>query len=311
MASLLRARKDKCAVDLKRLSYFLTAVEELAFRRAAVRLGVGLPGFSRQIAALEDELGVQLFERRSTGVRLTEVGRTFLVDARRIVGAVERARQSVEAVAFGTDGRLRLGICEDATTPVLAEILSAYRDRFPAVALELFEMPSAAQAAALRRSEIDAGILLPPVHDEGLQIDELWREPWAVAIPSDHPLAAVDSISIADVAQFDIIAAHPEFGSGCHGQVRRLFTSARIEPHIIMQVFHRQTMLMLVQSGAGITIVPGSFIGVAVDGIEFCLLSANGSEMVVALAFPGGDISGLVAQFMRVAIDVTAINDRL
>ena len=79
-------------------------------------IGVGQPVVSRQIAALEDELGVSLFERKSTGARLTEAGRMFVADARRIVADVDRAREAVMSVAHGTACRLRLAICEDATT---------------------------------------------------------------------------------------------------------------------------------------------------------------------------------------------------
>ena len=76
-------------MDLHRLRIFLAAADELSFRRAAVVVGVGQPAVSRQVAALEDELGVTLFERRSTGACLTEAGRVFLADARRII-AVRR-----------------------------------------------------------------------------------------------------------------------------------------------------------------------------------------------------------------------------
>lgn len=288
-------------LKLQDLMCFITVAGAAGIRRAASQLGVQQSVVSRRILDLEDELGVSLFERRSTGVRLTQVGRAFLVDAQRIVADVERARRSLEKVALGTAGRLRLATCEDATTALLAKILAAHRRQFPAVALELFEMPSAAQASALRRGDIDAGILLPPVHDDGLQIDEVWREPWAIAVPSGHALAAAESITIADVAQFGIIIAHPELGPGCYDQSRRLFTSAGLEPRVVVHAFHRQTTLMLVQSGAGVTIVPGSFIGFVVDGIEFRPLLTDSAKMVVSAAFPEGDISGLVAQFLRVA----------
>src|SRR3546814_5853791 len=96
--------------------WFCVATEEYAVRRARERVGFDEPNVSIRFAALESELGVQLFERISGGVRLTEVGRTFLVDARRIISDLERAQSSIKAVAFGTDGRLRLGICEDAAT---------------------------------------------------------------------------------------------------------------------------------------------------------------------------------------------------
>ena len=154
-------------MDLHRLRIFLAAADELSFRQAAVLMGVGQPVVSRQVAALEDELGVTLFERRSTGARLTEAGRVFLWDARRIVADVGRAREAVACVAHGTAGRLRLAICEDATAPTFASILTTFRKHCPTTDLDLFELPSAMQPAAIRRGEIDVGLLLPPVQDQG------------------------------------------------------------------------------------------------------------------------------------------------
>ena len=288
-------------MDLHRLRYFLATADELSFRRAADRIGVNQSAVSRQIAALEDELGVTLFERRSTGARLTEVGRVFLLDARRIVSDIERARETIAAVAFGTEGRLRLAICEDATTPTFAAIIAAHRERFPAVTLDLFEIPSAMQPAALRRGEIDAGLLLPPVRGDGIQFDELWREDWLVAMPSGHRLADMETVSVSELAGENFITGHPEFGPGCYAQSQAMFVAVGIQPHIVALAFRRLTMAMLVQSGAGITLVPGAFAGTAMDGIVTRPLLAGDHRMCVAAAYPEGDLAGGVAQFLRIA----------
>ncbi|WP_375552540.1 LysR family transcriptional regulator [Rhodophyticola porphyridii] len=288
-------------MQLRRLRYFLATADELSFRRAAELTGVNQSAVSRQIAALEDELGVTLFERRSTGARLTEVGRVFLGDARRIAADVDRARETIAAVAFGTEGRLRLAICEDATTPTFAAIIAAHRERCPAVTLELFEIPSAMQPAALRRGEIDAGLLLPPVRGNGIQLDELWREEWLVAMPSDHRFAVMTSISVSDLAGEDFITAHPKFGPGCHAQSQAMFAAAGIQPRIVAHAFRRQTMVMLVQSGAGITLVPGAFASATIDGIATRPLFSDGHRMRVAAAYLEGDLQGIVAQFLRIA----------
>ena len=288
-------------MDLHRLRYFLATADELSFRRAADRIGVNQSAVSRQIAALEDELGVTLFERRSTGARLTEVGRVFFLDARRIVSDIEQARETIAAVAFGTEGRLRLAICEDATTPTFAAIIATHRERFPAVTLDLFEIPSAMQPAALRRGEIDAGLLLPPVRGDGIQLDELWQEDWLVAMPSDHRFASMETVSIFDLEGEDFITSHAEFGPGCHAQSRTMFKAAGIEPRIVARAFRRLTMAMLVQSGAGVTLVPGAFASAVIDGIATRPLSSDGHRMRVAAAYPEGDMQGIVAQFLRIA----------
>ena len=288
-------------MQLRRLRYFLATADELSFRRAAELTGVNQSAVSRQIAALEDELGVALFERKSTGARLTEVGRVFLADARRIVRDVDRARETITAVAFGTEGRLRLAVCEDATTPTLAAIIAAHRERCPAVTLDLFEIPSAMQSAALRRREIDAGLLLPPVHEDGIQLDELWCEDWLAAMPSDHRFAGMESISVSDLAGENFITAHPEFGPGCYVQSQQMFKAVGIKPHIVARAFRRLTMAILVQSGVGITLVPGAFVSATIDGIVTRPLSSDGHRMRVAAVYPEGDMQGVVAQFLRIA----------
>lgn len=288
-------------MDLHRLRIFVTAADELSFRRAAVLIGVGQPVVSRQVAALEDELGVTLFERKSTGARLTEAGRMFVADARRIVADVDRARDAVVSVAHGTAGRLRLAICEDATTPTFASILTAFRKHCPTTDLELFELPSAMQPSALRRGEIDIGLLLPPVQDYGLQLDTAWRDNWLIAMPSDHRLAELETVPLCALTGEDFITAHPSFGPGCHAQSEAMFNAAGVKPRIVARVFRRLTMAMLVRSGAGVTLVPGAFAGTALDGIVTRPLLASEHSMCVAAAYPEGDLVGGVAQFLRIA----------
>ncbi|MEJ6395009.1 LysR substrate-binding domain-containing protein [Gymnodinialimonas sp. 2305UL16-5] len=288
-------------MELRRLRCFRAAADELSFRRAAALVGVGQPVVSRQVAALEDELGVALFERRSTGVRLTQAGRVFQTDASRIIDSVDRAREAVLSAAFGTSGKLRLAICEDATTPVFAAILVAHREQHPAVDLELFELPSTMQPTALRRGEIDAGLLLPPVEDAGLQIDELWREDWLVAMPSKHRLAELDAVPIRELATENFIATHPKFGPGCHAQSQALFDLAGIKPTVVARAFRRSTVAVLVRSGAGIALFPGSFAATIMDGVVTRPLTFAKLQMHVAVAYPAGDMEGVVAQFLRVS----------
>lgn len=288
-------------MELRSLSYFLAAADSTSFRRASDRLDVAQSALSRKIAALEDELGVDLFERSRTGVRLTQAGRAFQIDASRILADIDRARETVASVAFGISGRLRLAVCEDATTPTFAAIIAAYRERCPNVALDLFEMPHAMQVKAIQRDEIDAGLLLPPVQGTGIQCDELWREDWLIAMPLGHRFAALKTVPIGELTGENFITAHPEFGPGCHAQSQAMFTAAGVQPNIVARAFRRWTMAMLVHSGAGITLLPGSFAGAATEGIVLRPLLSGGHPMCVALAYPKGDMQGVVAQFLRIA----------
>ncbi len=291
-------------MELNQLQCLLIAAEALSFRRAAEQLGTVPSVVSRTIAVLEDDLGVELFERSSKGVRLTQVGHAFLQDARGIVAAVDRARETAGSVASGYGGRLRVGVCEDATTPIFAAILAAHREQCPAVELELFELPSTAQPAALRRRDIDVGLLLPPVRSDSLQLDELWTENWLVAMPSDHRLADSELIAVSDLTGENFVTAHSEFGPGSHQQTQEMFVAAGVRPCIIARAFRRMTVLMLVHSGAGVTLVPGSFASGAMDGIVTRPLEAGEHRMRIAAAYPAGDLQGIVARFLRIATTI-------
>ncbi|RVT83895.1 hypothetical protein DXV76_09265 [Rhodobacteraceae bacterium CCMM004] len=188
-----------------------------------------------------------------------------------------------------------------AATPTFAAIIAAHRERCPAVSLDLFEIPSAMQTAALRRGEIDAGLLLPPVHEDGIQLDRLWRKDWLVAMPAGHRLADMEAVPIGDLAGENFITAHPEFGLGCYAQRQEMFVVAGVQPHIVARAFRRLTMAMLVLSGAGVTFVPGIFSSVVMDGIVTRPLSSDGHRMHVALAYLEGDLQGIVGQFLRIA----------
>lgn len=204
-------------------------------------------------------------------------------------------------VAHGNGGRLRLAICEDATTPVFGAILAAQREKCPGVVLDLFEMPTAAQAVALRRGEVDVGLLLPPVPSIGLQLDDLWSEPWLLALSEGHPLASKPTIKISDIANVDFITAHPEYGPGCHYQAAELFRAAGVEPRIVARTFNRTTMLILVRSGMGVTLVPGSFARNSLDGVILREFDPDAPTMRVMAAYPEGDMQGTVARFLRIA----------
>lgn len=294
-------------MELRRLRLFLAAAEHSSFRRAADDLDIAQSALSRQIATLEDELGVDLFERRYTGARLTEAGHSFFADASRILADLDRARETVTSVASGNGGRLRLALCEDATTPTFATIIAAHRERCPCVVLESFEMPSVMQAAALRRNEVDVGLLLPPVRAIGIELDGLWHEDWLVAMPSRHRLADMETVLISELADENFITAHPEFGPGCHAQSQQMFIATGIQPHIVARAFRRVTMAMLVHSGAGVTLLPSSFAGLSMDGIVLRPLLSGGHQMHVAAAYPEGEMQGAVAQFLRIATSTVAI----
>src|SRR5215472_15518998 len=151
-------------VELRHLRYFVAVGEEEHCGRAAVRLHVVQPALTRQVRQLEEEIGCALFERLKRGVRLTEAGKSFLEEARRLLVDVGRSVDRTRLVAQGKVGRLRVGFSDTATySGELPSVLHTFRARWPEVRLELFPSSSVIAAEQLRRQEVDVafGYVIP------------------------------------------------------------------------------------------------------------------------------------------------------
>jgi DNA-binding transcriptional LysR family regulator len=286
-------------MQLRRLRYFIAVAGELSIRRAAKQLGVAQSALTRQIATLEAELGLDLLIRdRHRIVGLTAAGESFLGDARRILGEIERATRSARRIAAGKEGQLRLGVCEDATTERLSRILSAFHSHSPAVELDLFEMSSANLARALTRSDIDLALLVPPVSDESLIVDPVWHDGWLVALPEGHKLVDRRQIAPESFADMPLILTHSELAPAGHEQILEAFRVAGITPLIAAQALRRTTKLYMVAAGRGVAFLPGSLAGVSIPGVVMRPFLAE--PLTIAAAYRV-DPPGLAMQFLRVA----------
>ncbi len=152
-------------MELRHLRYFVTVARELHFSRAAAKLNIGQPPLSMQIRALEQELGVTLFERTRRRVFLTDAGRIFLARAEAILADVESAAHEARSITGCESGELRIGFTTSSPfTSLLQQVLSAYRKRFAQVTLTLHEMPSSLQVQAIEQRQLDIGLVRSPEH---------------------------------------------------------------------------------------------------------------------------------------------------
>jgi len=167
----------------------VVAAEELNLRRAAYRLEITQPALTKQVAGLEEQMGVSLFAReRHRLAGLTSAGTEFLAEARQILDQVEDAIRGVQLVAHGRSGRLRIGFTDDAATLALTSILAAFHVRSPNVLVELVELSGSEVLTALHSNTIDLVLASEPQDADGFAIEKLWRESWSVVLPEDHPL---------------------------------------------------------------------------------------------------------------------------
>src|SRR2546422_9829227 len=188
-------------MELRHLRYFVAVAEDLNFTKAAAKLRLAQPSLTRQIHNLEEEIGVRLLSRTKSHVALTEEGRSFLVDARRILALATESILAVQRLSRGETGQLNIAYLSNFDFELLPETLAAFRQSFPHIALNLFDMTPAEQFRALETRKIDLGFvgLRPPQATKDLQWESIARHRTLVVLPAKHPLARKRHVNLSEL----------------------------------------------------------------------------------------------------------------
>jgi DNA-binding transcriptional LysR family regulator len=285
-------------MDLRQLRYFVAVAEERHFGRAAQRLHMSQPPLSMQIKALERELGIELLERTSRRVALTDAGRAFLERAKTILGAVEEAREVARGAEQGTQGRLEVGFISSATLSLLPPAIRLFRERFGGVEVELKELTSAQQIDALYEGGIRVGLVRLPLRAPGIRFEPVLEERLVVALPSGHALEDLDRLSLETIADLPLIFFTRQLIPGFHAQIVELFQRVGAFPKVAQHAVHLQTIVGLVASGVGIAILPSSAQRVSREGVVYRALDVPDATSWMGLAWVEGDESKLVRNFI-------------
>ncbi|WP_144408364.1 LysR substrate-binding domain-containing protein, partial [Devosia psychrophila] len=202
-----------------------------------------------------------LFERTRRTVSLTPAGHRLLVDARKILAAIDDAAYAVKRTADGDEGTLRIGLTPSAPfNIVVPSILRAYRSRFPAVDFAISESNTPALMEALRRGAVDGAFLRPTdIDTTDLTITTVLQEPMLAAIPAHHPLAEAESIALEDLKSETVILRPRPIGERLTKVILAACEQTGFSPIITQKDAPQMTsILSLVAAGLGITFVPAS-----------------------------------------------------
>ncbi|AEF21764.1 LysR substrate-binding domain-containing protein [Pseudomonas fulva] len=255
--------------ELAQLRCFTTVATELNFRRAAERLNMTQPPLSRQIQLLEHSLGVELFTRSTRSVALTAAGRAFFIEAQNLLERAHQAAASARRFAAGDIGSVSISFVGSAVYEFLPRVIAEARLNQPQVKISLSEMNTHQQHEALRTRRIDLGIVRQPLLQTGYENECLVREPFVLAIPRQHPLAAVDQVSVRDLDGAPFLmyshAAYPPFNELLTG----MFRSAGVAPEYVQWLGSSLTILALVNAGMGLALVPRCATNVVFKDVTF------------------------------------------
>ncbi|UIJ36866.1 LysR substrate-binding domain-containing protein [Desulfobaculum bizertense] len=244
-------------MELRHIRYFLMVAEELHFGRAAKRLNMSQPPLSQQIRQLEDELGVALFERTSRSVRLTDAGRAYQEDARRLLLEFKVAARRARNIQNGIEGTLRISAVARAFASGYPLAVKEFRSLYPHVSLTLKEMGSFWQLSALRKNRLDIACVGffgdPPDGFEHMLLDGRELET-LVMLPEDHRLAQRDVITLQDLDGEPMIGFPQEQHPELNAVLWNAFHAAGVEPVLVQDADRLQTELALVACGLGFSI---------------------------------------------------------
>jgi len=263
----------KYGMELRHLRYFVAVAEEQHVTRAAERLGIQQPPLSQQIRALEAELDVQLFRRKSRGVELTQAGEALFHDARTILARVEHAVAAARRAARGEQGRIAIGFTSSVPFhPFMSRIIRGFREAYPLISLALEEGGTSELVDGVRQERIDAAFIRSPVVDPlGLEVRPLLEEEMVVALPAGHALARNDkaALPLSALAAETFILYRRPIGPGLYDSILAGCHRAGFSPRVGQEAPRMLSTLNLVAAGLGVSIVPASMQGLHMDGVSF------------------------------------------
>jgi DNA-binding transcriptional LysR family regulator len=250
-------------VRLPQLEYVVAIAEEGSYTAASTRLAIAQPSLSQQVAALEKELGCQLFERLHRGVRLTPAGRAFLPEARATVLAARRARRAVRDATQLEGGTLEIATLGSMAIGVLPDAVTAWRRVHPDVAVNVVSYRHRdALEAAVASGVGDLAIGPPPRRWSG-ETTIVGREEFVVLLSADDPAAKAERIGLASLAEREWVAFDRD-----HGLAEWLYAAcarAGFTPKLAAQLGEVAAVVRLAAAGVGPAFVPANVVPPGLD----------------------------------------------
>lgn len=245
-------------MELRHLSYFQAVAEELNYRKAAERLFISQPGLSRQIKQLEEELGVQLFERDKKHVELTVAGTYLKEEVDFVLNHLQTTKQQLLEIAAGREGELRIGFLGSASNQVLPDLLKKLSLNFPKITTSLEELSNQTQVEMIQKDKLDLGFVRLASVPEDLEKKAVYRDTFSLVVPEDHPISSHDFKSVGQFAKESFILFSSDYSNYYYEQILGICREAGFMPKIKHKSVHALTIFRLVENGLGVAIVPTS-----------------------------------------------------
>ena len=287
-------------MELRHIRSFLSLAKTLNFSRTAEIVHLSQPALSLQIQALENEIGVKLFERDRRKTALTAAGVAFQREAMGGFAQLEQAIQSARLAAQGKLGVVRLGFVSTAGTYLIPKLINQFRVLNPLVEFSLRNVLTADQGPMLEEGAIDLGLLrMPFAAGPNLEVAPIHQENFLIVVPSSHALARKSAVRLSETANETYVLYDRAHAPGFHDFVLGILNRAGVIPAVSQVAGEMPTLISLVASGAGISLLPASAVENSRAAVTGCRVRDKIPISEIALAWRKKLATEVVEQFKK------------
>ncbi|MFN7225031.1 MAG: LysR family transcriptional regulator [Paracoccaceae bacterium] len=298
-------------MELRHLRYFVAVAEEEHITRAAARLSIQQPPLSQQIKMLEQEIGVELFDRSPRKIRLNSAGKVFLSDARRILAAVHESVQRVRQFELGREGALLIGMTSSAMMhPMAVRILERFRASYPLFSLQIEEGANHEMMRQVEEERLDFAFVRTDVQRyPTLTRTTLADEKMIVALPGRHPLATdlETPLRLDDLRPLDLLIYRHIGGAGICETLLDVMNARGFHPRIVHETERMMSAINMVAAGFGVVVVPRSLRAFNVPNVVYRDLDdADGFTVPLNVAFRNQALTESMRRFLAHCVSEAA-----
>ena len=292
-------------IDLVSITQALVVAESLSFHRAARVLGTQQSTVGRRVRALEDVLGVSLFERTPAGVRPTTAGARFFEHARVVLRQLDDAVQAAGAAGRGVIGHVKIGILSSMAAGFLREVIRTYRARHVNVEMHILEGASREQIVLVRESRLDVAFVLGAPDLPNCEVAQLWTEQIFVALPQGHVLCDCDEIRWESLRNEKVILCQSELGGAIHDRLITRLAQLGYSPWIERLDVGREALMNLVALGLGVSFTSEATVATQFPEVTFRPIADDAARIPFSAVWLPTNDNPAFRRFLSLARDMS------
>ena len=291
-------------IPLTSLIQMLAVSEYLSFHRAAKALGVSQSSVSTRIKALEDTLGVVLFDRNTRGVRLTETGRRFVVQVDDALGILDHAIKTVGMRSRGEEGEVRIGVHALTAGCFLDRLLERFHGKHPGVRLHITEGTARDAQLMVREGKLDIAFMAYDHEIPDLNSRVIWRDRLMVALPPRHSLAGRSEIGWRQLSEETFLVRHGGTGPQVHDLIVARSAGKWQTPAIRRVDVERSTLLSMIAAGYGISLFVEEGISASTANVAFLPIHDEPETIAFSAVWSPSNRASALAKLLILATEM-------